>query len=424
MAQPDARRASAELLMHVLEEHRTLDEALSATRRFSELEGSDRGFARAMASAALRHLGRIDAGLAPFLTRPLETATPPLRALLRIGAAQMWVMETPAHAAVGETVNAAKHWKRASKGTGFLNAVLRKASKDRKAYDAAPVLGVWPGWLQDAMIESLGEDMARALAQAQMQEPEITLTAKTDPDALARAIGGKRTGPVSISVSDSHLEALPGYKGGEWWVQDVAATLPARLLEARPDERIFDLCAAPGGKTMQLAASGAKISAVDRSKKRLMRLQENLQRTELSKSVSVIEANIETWHPDRLAQKILLDAPCSALGTLRRHPEGAWIKTPESISRFPDIQARFLKAAHGLLEAGGTLVYCVCTPLKGEGIDVIEQAIDAGLFIRAPIKPLEIPGFETALTPAGDVLTLPERGPASDIFFISRLKKA
>ncbi len=410
--------------MHVLEERRTLDEALSATRRFVELKGPDRGFARAMASAALRHLGKIDAGLAPFLTRPLATATPPLRALLRLGAAQMWVMQTPAHAAVGETVNAARNWKRASKGTGFLNAVLRKASNDRKAFDAAPILSVWPQWVQGVMIESLGKDMAHALAQAQLQEPEITLTAKTGPGALAERIGGKRIGPVSIAAPDSHLEALPGYKSGEWWVQDVAATLPAVLLNVQPDERIFDLCAAPGGKTMQLAAMGAKVSAADRSTKRLVRLHENLDRTGLARNVSVIEANVEDWRPDTPAQKIMLDAPCSALGTLRRHPESAWIKTPESIARFPDIQTRFLKAAHGLLEAGGTLVYCVCTPLKREGIDVIEQAIDAGLFTRAPIAPSEIPGFEAALTPEGDVLTLPEKGPASDTFFVSRLKKA
>ncbi len=419
-----ARLAAAQLLMTVLEERRTLDEALATTDRYDTLKGPDRGFARAMASAALRHLGRIDIGLAPFLDRPLDTAPPPSRALLRIGAAQAWILETPDHAVVGETVSAAKLWPRAHRATGFLNAVLRKVVEDRTAFDAAPAEAIWPEWFQTVMKDGLGDQGTAALAEAQLQQPNTYLTAKSgNPAALAEQVSGEVVGEYSVQVDAANLESLPGYDDGDWWVQDIAATLPARLLGARSGETVLDICAAPGGKTLQLAAAGASVTAIDRSKPRLKRLKQNLWRTGFKGDVEVVLTDATTWRPDVPVDKILLDAPCSALGTLRRHPEGPWIKTQEDVQRFPGIQKRLLLAALDMLKPGGTLVYCVCSPLPHEGKDLIEQVLSETSFVRTPIDPLETPGFEPCRTEFGDLLTLPNGKSGHDAFYISRLTR-
>ncbi|MEO1659731.1 MAG: transcription antitermination factor NusB [Pseudomonadota bacterium] len=424
MSGAPARLAAAQLLMSVLEEKRTLDDALASTDRFEALKGPDRGFARAMASAALRQLGRIDLGLAPFLERPLETATPPARALLRIGAAQAWVLETPDHAVVGETVSAAKLWPRAQRATGFLNAVLRKVVADRDAYDKAPVDALWPVWLRTLAMQGLGAKAAAALAEAQTLPPETYLTPKSGaPETLAQQVSGEIVADYSVKVETSAIEALPGFDDGDWWVQDIAATLPARLLKAQTGERILDICAAPGGKTLQLAASGAKVTAIDRSKPRLKRLKQNLWRTGYKGEVDVVCADATEWRPDAPVDKILLDAPCSALGTLRRHPEGAWIKAPEDVTRFANIQERLLRASLEMLKPGGQLVYCVCSPLPHEGIEIIERVLKDAPASRQTVSASEIPSFGESVTPLGDVLTLPNGRFGYDAFYISRLTR-
>ena len=216
---------------------------------------------------------------------------------------------------------------------------------------------------------------------------------------------------------------MEGFEGGDWWVQDVAAALPARLLGAQPGEMVFDLCAAPGGKTMQLAATGAKIVALDRSASRLERVSENLARTGLSDDVEIVAAKLEDWTPSQPADRILLDAPCSALGTLRRHPEGAWIKSPDDIARFPEVQARLLEASARMLKPGGTLIYCVCTPLSREGVEVVDRVVAGGLLERAPISADEAGDFANGVTGHGDVLTSPNGQYGHDFFFVSRLRR-
>ncbi|MEL7283558.1 MAG: transcription antitermination factor NusB [Pseudomonadota bacterium] len=424
MSGAKARLAAAQLLMTVLEERRTLDEALASVETFTALSGPDRGFARAMTSAALRYLGRIDVGLAPFLDRPLETATPPSRALLRIGAAQSWILETPDHAVVGETVSAAKLWPRAQRATGFLNAVLRKVVADRSAFDGAGADTLWPAWLRTMAVQSFGSNKAAALASAQTQQPETYLTAKSGtPASLAMLVEGDVVGGHSVKVTNGAIETLPDFDEGAWWVQDIAATLPARILEPKTGETILDICAAPGGKTMQLAAAGASVIAIDRSKPRLKRLKQNLWRTGFKGKVEVVQADATTWRPSEPVDKILLDAPCSALGTLRRHPEGAWIKTADDVARFPDIQDRLLRASLDMLKPGGTLVYCVCSPFPHEGIEVVNRVIDAMPAVRDPIDASAFAGFEGSGTALGDVLTLPNGEFGHDAFYIARLKR-
>lgn len=422
MSGASARRAAGDLLHLTLDRKRTLDEAMAASEPFRSLEGSDRGFARAIASAALRHLGWIDRTVQPLISRPLAATSPEIRALIRAGAAQIWFMDVAPHAAVSETVDAARLWSGARSGGSFLNAALRRVSETPSPATTLPPEDIWPDWLRLAFAGGLGDARARQLAIAQLAEPELHLTARSDPAAVAAMTGGALQPSGTITLGTGAVETLPGYETGEWWVQDAAAALPAKLLDPQADERVLDLCAAPGGKTLQLAASGARVTAIDRSANRLKRLQENLERTRLS--AEIITADAETWQPPEKFGKVLVDAPCSALGTLARHPEGAWIKSIADVGRFPAVQTRILAAARQMLAPGGTLIYCVCTPLPSEGREIVEAAIARGDYVRRPVTAGECPGFEASLTPAGDLLTLPGPSQACDAFYIARLTPA
>lgn len=417
------RLAAGQLLHLVLDKRRTLDEAMAADDAFNALEGSDRAFARAIASSALRHLGWIDQAVQPMLSRPLPATGAEIRALIRAGAAQLWFMDVPPHAAVSETVEAARLWPPARSGGSFLNAALRRVSENPSPAKTLSPLALWPDWLATTLETAYGRDRAERLALAQLQEPELHLSAKSDAAKVAAETGGELLPCGTVRLTSGAVEALPGYETGDWWVQDAAARLSARLLAPKEGERILDLCAAPGGKTLQLAAAGADVTALDRSRPRLQRLKENLSRTGLK--ADVIVADGETWQAPTPFDKILLDAPCSALGTLRRHPEGAWIKSESDAGRFASIQTRLLKAAANLLKPGGTLVYCVCTPVPAEGVDVVEAALSDGLFERMSVAVSEIPGFEAALTDRGDVLTLPasetDNSVRHDAFYMARL---
>ncbi|MFN3913091.1 RsmB/NOP family class I SAM-dependent RNA methyltransferase [Hyphomonas sp.] len=422
MSGAESRLAAAELLHLTIDKRRTLDEAMTLSDTYNALEGPDRGFARAIASAALRHLGWIDQTVQPFLSRPLAATGVEIRALIRAGAAQIWFLDVAPHAAVNATVDAARLSRGSRSGGSFLNAALRRVSEAPPPATVLAPESIWPAWLGDALTASLGTDGARALAEAQRAEPALHLTAAGSPADLAAVTGGRLLASGSVEAPGGAVEDLPGYAEGQWWVQDQAAALPAKLLNAAPGDTVLDLCAAPGGKTLQLAATGAQVTALDRSAPRLDRLRENLARTGLTADVVVADA--EAWGPDQKFEKILLDAPCSALGTLRRHPEGAWIKAAADVARFPGVQARLLDAAAGLLAPGGTLIYCVCSPIASEGRDVVNAALAAGTLVRRPIDPAECPGFEDCVTPDGDVQTLPGPSRDCDAFYIARLAAA
>ena len=417
------RRLAARLLAETLKQRKTLDPVFSGSEELAGLERRDAGFVRAMVIGAFRELGRYDAVLAGLVERPLETLDPLVLSFLRIGAVQLWRLDAPVHAAVGETVAAAKADPASARAGGLVNAVLRRASEAREAFEDAPVEAVWPDWLWARMTADLGAERAGALARAQLDLPELHLTA-LDPEATAEALGGTCLPGGSLVLPMGRVEDVEGYGEGTWWVQDAAAALPARLLNARPGEHVLDLCAAPGGKTLQLAAAGARVTALDRSAGRLKRLHENLARTGLGEHVEVVCADARTFAPSEKFDAILVDAPCSALGTLARHPEGAWIKRPGDLEGFAPLQGEILRHALGLLKPGGRLVYCVCTPLRAEGVEVVEAALEAGLARRQPILPEEIAGFEPCLTEAGDLLTLPGAGRRHDAFCIARLTPA
>ena len=402
-----ARRAAAALLSAVTDDGRTLDEALAAVPSYSELEGRDRAFARAIASAALRRLGGVDRVLAAFITRPLPDQSKVARALLRTGAAQLLVLGGAPHAVVSETVTLAQASRSARAFSGLINAVLRKVAADGAALFAALPPGAdLPDWLWTRWRAVYG-DGAEAIAVALRDEPPLDLSVREDPADWAARLGGtlSPTGGVRLAPG-ARVTDLEGFAEGAWWVQDAAAALPAQLLGAVTGLRVLDACAAPGGKTLQLAAAGAEVTALDASEPRLVRVRENLERMNLS--AAVVCADARTWRPAAPFDAVLLDAPCTATGTLRRHPDAAWLRRPTDVPALAQIQTDLLAAARDLTRPGGAIVYAVCSLEPEEGEAILDTARALGLVLD-PIRADEpTAAFATAAgalrtTPADDM---------------------
>jgi len=420
----NARVAAAELLIAVLDCGRALEDALAETRSFAALEGRDRAFARALATAALRRLGGVNAVLAGFLERPLPDTAQHARALLHIGATQLLVLGTPPHAAVGETVEAANTLRQARGFAKLINAVLRRVSREGGAiFSSLPPGADLPAWLYTRWRAAYGEHAPR-MAEALRSEPPLDLSVKNNAEAWAEKLGGVLTPTKSVRVAEAAaVDTLPGFIDGAWWVQDAAATLPARALGDVRGKRVLDLCAAPGGKTLQLASTGARVTAVDKSQRRLKRLHENLARTKLT--AEVICADALEYRASEPFDAVLLDAPCTSTGTLRRHPDVAWLRRPSDIRTLAELQSRLLYAAAAQLKPGAPLVYAVCSLEPEEGPGVVAQALTQG-WRRDPIRRGEIAGADEFLTADGDIRTLPSHWPqigGLDGFYIARLQR-
>jgi 16S rRNA (cytosine967-C5)-methyltransferase len=419
-----ARLIALDVLDRVLGEGRPLDETFAGHPALARLDGRDRAFARLLVTTALRRLGQIDALLDQFMrARPKAIR---VHNLLRLGAAQLLFLDTPAHAAVAETVALASGPHGFARG--LINAVLRRVAREGKeqlARQDAARLNT-PDWLWRSWTTAHGEPVARAIAEAHLAEPPLDLSVKSDPEGWVARLGGECLyGNTVRRAAGGTIEDLPGYDAGAWWVQDAAAALPARLLGDVHGRTVIDLCAAPGGKTAQLAAAGADVIAVELSDRRSARLRSNLQRLQLDAQVEVADAL--AWRPPRPASHVLLDAPCTATGTIRRHPDIAWHKTPADVARMAELQARLLNTAVDMLEPGGVLVYASCSLQPEEGRQVIERALAAGVPVaRLPVQARELDGLPIDLTDEGDVRTLPchlaGRG-GLDGFFIARLRR-
>lgn len=421
----NARVAAADLLVAVLDHGQSLDDALDRTPSFAALEGRDRAFARAITTAALRRLGGIDAVLAQFLQRPLPDDAAHGRAMLRIGAAQLLALATPVHAAVGETVAAANATREARGFAKLINAVLRRVAEQGPALlEAQPPGADLPAWLFTRWRAAYGDQAAAAIARALREEPPLDLSAKAHAPDWAARLGGLLTPTGSVRLREAPgVESIAGFDEGAWWVQDAAAALPAKLLGDVRDLNILDLCAAPGGKTLQLAAAGAHVTAVDRDAARLDRLEENLARTRLSAKVICADAlKLKIREP---FDAVLLDAPCTSTGTLRRHPDIAWLRRPDDIRALSALQSALLTKAAEFVKPGGRLVYAVCSLEPEEGPGVVAQALQGGAWRRQPISAAELPAeFVTA---EGDMRTLPAHWSeiaGLDGFFAARLIRA
>ncbi len=423
-----ARGVALALLSSVLGKRRPLDQALSESRELTRLAARDRAFVRLLVATVLRRLGQIDAVLASFLERPLKPAMERTRNILRLGMAQLLFLDTPAHAAVSQSLLLAERNGQAH-AKGLINAVLRRVDREGATLlaeqDAAQLNT--PEWLWQGWSQAFGSDTARALAAVHAEEPPLDLTVRDDPQLWAERLNAQLLpgGSLRLESGQGSVEALPGFAEGAWWVQDAAAAMPARLLGAVRGRRVADLCAAPGGKTAQLAVAGADVVAVERAPARAERLRQNLSRLRLSAEVVVADAR--GWRPDQPLDAVLLDAPCSATGTLRRHPDIAWNKSPSDLPALIALQDELLEAAFAMLAPGGLLVYATCSLQPEEGPRRIEAFVARRPeLVPLPIKAQEIGGLAEAVTPEGNLRTLPchwrDRG-GLDGFFAARLRR-
>ncbi|HTI86844.1 MAG TPA: transcription antitermination factor NusB [Alphaproteobacteria bacterium] len=414
----DGRALAYRALRAVLEDDRNLDLALA-----SELPPREKAFAHMLAATTLKRLGEIDAALTPLLTQPFAKLAPDARALLRIGAVQMF-MGTPPHAVVAATVDLAKA--EAPHFSGLTNAVLRRLVREglpqRDPRESARLNT--PDWLWDSWLAAYGEDVAAKIAAAHLEEPPLDISAR-EPERWAEALGAELlpTGTLRRGArAGGEIRALPGYVDGAWWVQDAAAAMPARLLTGLAGKRVLDLCAAPGGKAAQLAAMGYDVVAVEQSPPRAQLLRDNLARLKLPAEIVVADATTYATTP---VDGILLDVPCTATGTIRRHPDIPWRKSAVDLGRLVPVQTRLLDHAATLLAPGGVLVYAVCSLESAEGPQRIAEFLARhDGFRRKPITPTDVGGDAGLITADGDLRTLPchwaERG-GMDGFYAARL---
>ncbi|UWU69065.1 RsmB/NOP family class I SAM-dependent RNA methyltransferase [Bradyrhizobium sp. NC92] len=432
-----ARRIAADIVDGVLHKHRTLDDQLDgggAHPGLKTLADRDRALMRRLVATVLRRLGTLGHVLSRLLDKGIPSEAPRAQSALLIGAAQILWMDVPDHAAVDLSVRLVQSDRRAARYAGLVNAVLRRCAREGKALveEVATQSLDLPPWLLARWSAHYGEATARDMASALGHEPSLDLTVKSDPAQWASRLHGETlpTGTVRMLLHGA-VTMLPGFAEGQWWVQDAAAALPARLFGDVKGKSIADLCAAPGGKTAQLALSGAHVTAIDRSPARVARLRENLTRLSLQAETVVADA-VEWAGPAEAFDGILIDAPCTSTGTIRRHPDVAWLRQDSDIAPLAALQQRLLKKSVSLLKPGGTLVYCTCSLEPEEG----EQAVAALLAAepalrRAPIMASEVADLGEILNRDGDLRTLPCHLPNADPrlggldgFFAARLVKS
>jgi 16S rRNA (cytosine967-C5)-methyltransferase len=415
-----ARRIAADVLDGVLHKHRTLDDQLdgaAAHPGLKTLADRDRALMRRLVATILRRLGTLGHLLSKLLDRGIPTDAPRAQSALLIGAAQILWMDVPDHAAVDLSVRLVQSDRRAAKYAGLVNAVLRRCAREGKALVEEvrnEILDI-PPWLQKRWIAHYGEATARAIAFALAHEPSLDITVKSDTGQWANRLHGEAlpTGTVRTLLQGS-VTHLPGFAEGEWWVQDAAAALPARLFGDVAGKTIVDFCAAPGGKTAQLAYAGARVIALDRSPGRTARLRDNLARLHLEAETVVTDAVEWPGHGGAI-DGILIDAPCTSTGTIRRHPDVAWLRQEADIAALASLQKRLLQRATQLLRPGGTLVYCTCSLEPEEGEAQISALLSAEPgFKRLPIEAQEVGRLGEIVDLRGDLRTLPSHLPHAD----------
>jgi 16S rRNA (cytosine967-C5)-methyltransferase len=425
-----ARHAAIGLLQGVTLDQQPLDQLLETNKEFRALEGRDRAFAHALAATSLRHGSEIKSVLGKFLSKPLPRSSGMAVDILTIAAAQLLFMEVGPHAVIDLSVDLAKQDKKAQHFAGLINAVLRRISTDGKAALEnldAPRLNT-PDWLWEQWVAAYGDKLTRDIAQAHLLEAPLDISTKSRPEYWSGQLGGELlpTGTIRLASSDGSVQELPGFNEGEWWVQDAASALPAKLFGNIQGKSVLDLCAAPGGKTAQLTAAGAVVTAVDDSVPRMTRLRENL--TRLNLPVTTLISDVLSLPTTTLYDHVLLDAPCSATGTVRRHPDLVYLKTPRQLDALVHLQEKMLRHAAGLVRRGGRLVYCVCSlsPLEGER-QVFKFLRAHEEFELSPITPEDLARQAQFITPAGLMRCLPSMaiGNSSglDGFFAARLER-
>jgi 16S rRNA (cytosine967-C5)-methyltransferase len=433
-----ARQAAAALLVAVLDHRQGLDrltEAESAPKAWTLLDPRDRGLALAIVKTALRHHRSVGSCLDALMERPLPPDARMARAILHVAAVQILHLRVPPSAAVNLAVEAMRADPQARRFAGLANAVLRRLARHGGTDTGSMPLEA-PDWLIAALSADYGEDTARAMLDAQRHEAPLDLSVRSDPGHWAATLGGMvlPTGTVRIAHGSTPIPELPGFDEGAWWVQDAAAALPVRLLGPVKGLRVADICAAPGGKTAQLALAGAHVTAIDISQQRLARLSRNLAR--LGLEADILAADARTHSPAEPYDAVLLDAPCSSTGTLRRHPDVAWTKTPDDIANLVRVQRQLLDAAFAIVRPGGQVVFANCSLLQAEGERLIANWLadnrHASIDRVEPGRDGPVAAFATAdgavrTTPLSLKVTSPDTGEADpamsgmDGFFAARI---
>ena len=431
-----ARRLAVSLVAGVLGQRRPLEQVLAELSRqpdLSLLHPRDRALARMVAATVLRRQGELEHVLNAFIERPLPADKGQLWPILLCAAAQLLCLEMPAHAVVDLSVELVRRDRGAHRFAKLSNAVLRRVSERGAALIAAQdaVRLNIPGWLWQRWSEAYGAATARRIAEASLKEAalDISLKPAEDPNAWAERLGGLLLPTGSLRLqSHGRIEDLPGYGEGAWWVQDAAAALVGRLAGEVAGRSVADLCAAPGGKTVALAAHGAAVTAVDISPARLERTRANLDRLRLS--ATLVAADVATWTPGLSFDVVILDAPCTATGTIRRHPDILRLKAAEDVARMAELQGRLLANAARLVKPDGLLLYSTCSLEPEEGSEQIAAFLAAhDAFRRVPVVAHEVGGARQTLTPAGELRTLPCHGPQGSLaagmdgFYVARLRR-
>jgi 16S rRNA (cytosine967-C5)-methyltransferase len=411
-----ARRIAADILDGVLRRRIALDELLSGKNAhpgLSTLADRDRALTRRLAATVLRRLGTLRHLVGSFLEKGFPADAPRTEIILLLGAAQILWLEVPDHAAVDLSVRLAQADRRAARYAGLVNAVLRRVTQEGGAAIAGDTSRDTPDWLLKRWTRTYGRDTARVIASAIGHEPALDITVKDNAQSWAERLRGRvlPTGTVRTTAQGA-ISLLPGFSEGEWWVQDAAAALPAHLFCDLTGAEVADLCAAPGGKTAQLAFAGAQVTAIDRSPSRLNRLRENFMR--LGLKADTVVADALEWEAKPF-DAVLLDAPCSSTGTIRRHPDVPWLKSEGDLAALTSMQQRLLERAVDMLKSGGTLVYCVCSLEPEEGEEQIAALLARDSRVtRKPITPQDVFGRDEFVTKDGDLRTLPMHLPDSD----------
>ncbi len=431
-----ARKAAAKLLAVVIDANMALDGLTDHDNghpQFRALDMRDRGLVRAILITALRFRVTIQKLLAARIDKPLPANATALAHIFHVAAAQILFLDIPDSAAVDLAVTHAKSDPRTVRFPGLVNGVLRSLARAKEA-ELGPMLEGTddaPAWFHGRLIAAYGADSAKKILAAHRVEAPVDFTVKSEPELWAEKFGGivLPTGTVRVEKLPAHVTELPGFAEGEWWVQDAAASLPAKLFGDIAGSSVADLCAAPGGKTAQLIMAGAQVTAIDASKNRLARLALNLERLRLA--ADLVHADILDFKPPQLFDAALLDAPCSSTGTVRRHPDVPWTKSPADIEKLSRLQSRLLDAAIRLVRPGGRIVFSNCSldPLEGETLHAAFVATASGV-VDDPLRPGEIAGIHDFLTDRGTLRTTPADLPLAsptlsglDGFFAARLRR-
>ncbi|MDD1500109.1 RsmB/NOP family class I SAM-dependent RNA methyltransferase [Agrobacterium sp. CNPSo 3708] len=423
-----ARMAAAKIISAVIDKKTSLDGMMDAEHgnpAYRSLNLADRALVRAIVNSALRHLPRIETAISMMLDGPLPQGARSLHHVLVVAVAQMLYLDVPDHSAVDLAVEQAHRDPRNKRFVKLVNAVLRRLGREKGAVTAAiEAVPVLPDWFYNRLVKSYGEEAASRIAASQLLPSSIDVTVKSDPDHWAKELNGTvlPNGSVRLGSFEGQVSALPGFAEGEWWVQDFSASMPVRLMGDLKGKRVADLCAAPGGKTAQLVLAGAKVTALDQSSNRLKRLRSNLER--LGFEAETIEANMLKYQPDELFDTVLLDAPCSSTGTMRKHPDVSWTKDEKDIAKLATLQEQMLRQALTLVKDGGMIVFSNCSLDPSEGEEMVARVLasDSNLE-RVPVDAKDLPGMEIAINANGDLRTTPDMFGGVDGFYATVLRK-